>query len=175
MKYFLSIIVLVLLMSCNKTEPGLEYNLIETINNYRIEKKLEPIPESEALNIVAQAHIDDLINYYSINDSCNLHTWSENGNWTSCCYNSTHTMADCMWDKPKELTWYKSAGYEIAAYSSGEMTADLALSLWIESQGHHNLIINKDIWKDVKWKAMGAAIKDGYAVVWFGELTDKGN
>ena len=77
-----------------------------------------------------------------------------------------------MWNKPRELTTYPGNGYEIAAWSSIDITAQEAISLWKESAGHNNVILNMDTWSNVEWKAMGAAIYKGYAVVWFGKETD---
>jgi len=83
-----------------------------------------------------------------------------------------------MWDKPRELTSYKGDGYEIAfastyRYSSKEEFIKDALEGWKSSNGHNDILINNGKWKTTIWKAMGIAIKDGYAVIWFGELPDK--
>jgi uncharacterized protein YkwD len=77
-----------------------------------------------------------------------------------------------MWDKPKEIAGYEGAGYEIAFFSSGDFTAKLALESWKKSPGHHNVIINKDIWKEMKWGAIGVGIQGNYAVIWFGVEPD---
>ena len=84
-----------------------------------------------------------------------------------------------MWDKPKELTTYADIGFEIACGSSDPiyndfiMTADYALDSWKKSVHHNSVIINKDVWKDTKWKAIGIGIYNGFATVWFGKSTDK--
>lgn len=83
-----------------------------------------------------------------------------------------------MWDKPRELTLYAGDGFEIAFYTSDETTpdkllAEMALNGWKTSRGHNDIIINRGKWRNVDWKAMGIGICRGYAVIWFGELTDE--
>ena len=51
-------------------------------------------------------------------------------------------------------------------------TATIALDGWKSSTPHNNVIINKKIWKDVDWKAIGVGIYGGYATIWFGEHLD---
>lgn len=46
------------------------------------------------------------------------------------------------------------------------------LAQWKRSPGHHDVIINKGIWKIAEWKAIGLAIRPPYAVVWFGMSED---
>ncbi len=145
--------------------------LAEVINEYRASKGLSKIPVSPSLTKVAQLHVKDLAENHPNKGVCNLHSWSDKGSWKACCYTSDHKNAKGMWDKPRELTSYKGNGYEIAAASSGSLTAANALAMWKGSPGHHNVIINKGMWKR-EWKAMGAAIYKGYAVVWFGHEKD---
>ena len=97
-----------------------------------------------------------------------MHSWSKKGKWEVCCYTDDHAKAQCMWNKPRELTRYKGNGYEIAA---GMGNAQDALDGWKHSVHHNNVIINKDIWK-TKWEAIGIGIYGNYAVVWFGHETD---
>ena len=140
---------------------------------YRVSKGLGLIPLSGSLTIVAQTHVKDLKNNNPTNNLCNMHSWSSNGSWSSCCYTSDHKQASCMWNKPKELTSYKASGYEIAYGSSNaRITAEDALNGWKNSSGHNAVIINQGIWTNKLWKAIGIGITDGYAVVWFGEDLD---
>ena len=103
-----------LLINCGGTDSkslnsnlGNESNtltLVEIINNYRIKQGLESIPVSISLNKVANAHVRDLENH-TRESKCNLHSWSDNSNdWTGCCYTSDHARAECMWNKPSEIT-----------------------------------------------------------------------
>ncbi len=145
--------------------------LAEVINEYRASKGLSKIAISPSLTKVAKLHVKDLAENHPNKGVCNLHSWSDKGSWTACCYTSDHKNAKGMWNKPRELTSYKGNGYEIAAASSGTLTPKHALEMWKRSKGHHNVIINKGMWKR-EWKAIGAAIYKGYAVVWFGHEKD---
>lgn len=147
-------------------------DLAGMINQYRKDWGLAEIPLSVSLTKVAELHVKDLADNQPVKGSCNLHSWSDKGSWTSCCYTDDHAQAACMWNKPRELTTYPGDGYEIAAWSSIDITAEEALSLWKESSGHNNVILNKGTWSNTEWKAMGVAIYKGYAAVWFGKETD---
>lgn len=77
-----------------------------------------------------------------------------------------------MWNKPREITGYASKGYEIAYFQSDGVMAFAALEGWKHSKGHNAVILNRGIWKSVKWKAVGIGIYKNYAVAWFGALPD---
>jgi hypothetical protein len=153
--------------------------LVTLINNYRTANSLASIPISADLMAVALAHVMDLGSYQP-HKTCgtqgNLHSWSEHGSWQGvygdgawkgCCYPDDHSNPTCMWDKPKEITNYPSYGYEIAA--EGVSTAQDALNSWMKSVPHNDVILNKGIWANRTWKALGAVIGGGYACAWFGE------
>jgi uncharacterized protein YkwD len=144
--------------------------LADLINDYRASIKLPRVPISKAMTKVAQAHAHDLNVNRPVKEGCNMHSWSEKGAWSSCCYDSSKEAARCMWKKPKEIAGYKGFGYEIAANASG-MTPEQALSLWQNSPAHHAVMINKDQWNK-PWRAMGVAVEGDYAVAWFGEEAD---
>jgi uncharacterized protein YkwD len=78
-----------------------------------------------------------------------------------------------MWEKPMQIAKYKGNGYEIAAYSSDSINAEMALNMWIQSKGHNDVMLNKGIWKKINFKGIGIGISGNYAVVWFGEYEDK--
>lgn len=151
-----------------------EKKLYDLIMKYRKSKKLKAIPLSAALSKVAQAHVRDLSENYDVSDTnpCNPHSWSEKGNWSSCCYTHDHKQAACMWNKPKEIAGYQGNGYEIAYYSSARANAEEGLEGWKKSPGHNPVIVNLGIWKDTEWKAIGIGIYGEYGVVWFGEEAD---
>jgi hypothetical protein len=154
-----------------------EYELYCLINQYRKEKGLDSVPLSKSLTYVAKVHVKDLANNHPHSRRCNMHSWSDQGNWTPCCYTKDKKKAACMWDKPRELTNYISAGFEIAFWTnipflSPEKFAALSLKQWKKSPAHHQVIINLPPWEKLSWQAMGVGIYDGYAVVWFGELED---
>ncbi len=157
------------LVGCNNQQ---EQALISLIREYRAKKGLDTIPVSQALTLVADKHVQDLMkhNPYASSRKCNLHSWSASGDWSACCYTPDHARAECMWKKPRELTAYKGNGYEIAF--KGRNRPETALEAWKGSPPHNSVLMNKGQWKDFQWKAMGVSINGGYAVVWFGAKTD---
>jgi hypothetical protein len=144
---------------------------VKLINDYRASIKLPRVAVSAKLTKVAEAHVQDLNVNKPVTDKCNMHSWSKQGKWTSCCYDKSTAAAKCMWAKPKEIAGYPGNGFEIAAGAAG-ITPEKALSLWRESSAHHAVMINQGIWKK-PWGAIGVAIAGDYAVAWFGEETDK--
>ncbi len=154
-----------------------ELELYRQICEYRAQKGLPEVKLSKSLCFVARTHAEDQIANHKYGSRCNLHSWSKNGNWSSCCYTPDHKKAACMWDKPRELTNYTGDGYEISFYStfrfnSPEATAKDILNGWKKSSGHNEVIINKNTWKKVEWKAMGVAVYGDYSNVWFGKEAD---
>ena len=154
-----------------------EFRLYRLVNQYRIEKGLPAIHLSASLCYVAGAHVWDLQTNQADQGKCNMHSWSEYGPWSECCYSEDHEKAQCVWLKPEELTIYDDFGYEVAYFSPwpvGEHKgmAEAALEGWKGSPGHDQMIINKYAWKRMKWNAMGVGIYGNYAVVWFGEMRD---
>lgn len=149
-----------------------EQKLYDLIMKYRAEKKLPSIPFSKSLSYVAHQHAWDLAVNQPAGGSCNMHSWSNKGNWSSCCYTADHKQAKCMWTKPQELTTYPGYGFEISCGGSANLSPDEALECWKSSVHHNNVIINLDIWKDYTWKSIGIAINGNYAVVWFGKEED---
>jgi uncharacterized protein YkwD len=151
-----------------------EAKLHELINTYRKGRGLSAIPVSAKLTRVAHLHARDLEeNYNPENKKCNLHSWSKKGNWTPCCYTDDHAEAECMWSKPKEIARYPGNGYEISFFNSAGATAEEGLNGWKQSKGHHEVIINQGIWRNVTWNAVGIGIYGNYGVVWFGEAPDE--
>lgn len=172
------LVLLLLLLVTNKfcdaqTLTSEESKLYKLLMEYRAAKGLPSIPVSKSLTYVAQIHAKDLDENFTPDGRCNMHSWSDKGNWKACCYTSDHAQAACMWTKPQELTSYKGLGFEIAHGAKGYVaTAESALSGWKSSPGHNAVIINGDKWKQ-KWNAIGIGIYGGYAVVWFGYASDK--
>lgn len=146
--------------------------LFNLINDFRLKNNLKEISLSASLSYVAAVHVNDLIANHPDTFLCNLHSWSDKGDWTACCYQAYIPIQDCMWNKPKELSPYKYRGYELAFYQDEILTAQEILSGWIEIAEASNMILNKGKWVN-EWRAMGVEAKDGYAVVWFGRAADK--
>ena len=154
-----------------------EIDLYRLINEYRAQKGLPEVKLSAQLSFVARTHARDQVENFKDGSRCNMHSWSNKGSWSSCCYTPDHNKAKCMWDKPRELTNYQGDGFEISFYSTYNYasSADCArdiLAGWKTSPGHNDVIINKSIWKDMKWQAIGIGIYGEYADVWFGTVED---
>ncbi len=149
-----------------------EKELLGLINNYRKSKKLPAITLSPELTKVAKIHARDLETNHPDIGKCNMHSWSDKGNWIPCCYTDDHKNAAKMWSKPSELTKYTSNGYEIAYESSDGARPDEALMSWKKSPGHNDVIIEKGVFNKIKWKAIGIAVEGNYALVWFGAVAD---
>lgn len=151
-----------------------EKKLYDIMMAYRKSMGLPPIPLSAKLSLVAQTHAKDLADNYKFDpeNKCNPHSWSKKGKWSACCYTNDHKQAQCMWDKPKEIAGYNSAGYEIAYYSSRGATAEEGLKGWQKSPSHNPLIINEGMWAKATWKAVGVGFYKEYGIVWFGEAED---
>lgn len=154
-----------------------EENLLIKINEYRETYGLPAISLSKSLTYVAQYHAWDLAANHPVSKRCNLHSWSSNGPWTSCCYGKNHQEAECMWNKPRELTNYPGDGYEIAYWTNEplppEKFAAKALLGWKRSSEHNEVILNQAEWRKVEWNAIGVGYQQGYAVIWFGILPDE--
>ncbi len=159
-----------------------EMKLFNEINNYRKENGLREIKLSFALSKVAQIHAYDLSYNRPFSTRCNMHSWSDKGKWSSCCYTEDHKKANCMWDKPHELTNYRGLGFEISHgfsqfnnFSGDTVTVETALDGWKKSNGHNDVILNKEIWAKMKWNAIGIGINRDFACIWFGtELDSEG-
>ena len=182
MKKSLPFLLVTVMVSFRMTSPestrvcisSEELKLYNLIMEYRKEKKLESIPLSSKLTLVAQTHARDLSeNFDPLNKKCNLHSWSKKGKWESCCYTEDHKKAACMWNKPREIAGYKSDGFEISYFSSAGANAADGIAGWKVSPGHNQVRINDGTWKQVKWNAIGIGIYKEYGVVWFGALKDE--
>jgi uncharacterized protein YkwD len=167
------------LKTINVSHSEEELKLYALISVYRVENNLSSIPLSKSLSYVAQQHCIDLHkNKPDLEEECNAHSWSDQGTWSSCCYTKDHNEAQCMWDKPSELTNYTGYGFEIAAGSSEPiyddyiMTAEYAVQAWKESIHHNDVILNQAAWSGTHFKAMGVAVHKGFASIWFGREAD---
>jgi len=155
-----------------------EQTLFDLFNAYRVENGKAPIPSSSSLSKVAQYHVWDLETNGPVGGECNLHSWSDQRPpdvfWTEVCYTADHAQAQKMWDKPREITenLYTGNGFEIAVRGAG-MTPEIALELWKNSPAHRDVLLNLGIWESYDpWPAVGMGLVDGFAVMWFGGVTD---
>ncbi|NJR40377.1 MAG: CAP domain-containing protein [Leptolyngbyaceae cyanobacterium CSU_1_4] len=143
-----------------------EAKLANQIQQYRQENGLPAIRLSKALTLVADRHVQDLVQNGSPNA---LHSWSD------APYNSSNPATyPSMWEAPQRLkTGYSGNGYEIAFWTSTNQAKPAqALGAWKGSPSHNVVILNQEIWQQ-PWKAMGVGIREGYAVVWFGNQRDR--
>jgi hypothetical protein len=142
-----------------------ESKLHQLVNQYRIQNGLPRIPLSKSLTLVANRHARDLAE----NIGFLTHGWSD------CSYDpgQSHTWS-CMWNAPQRLgTKYPGRGYENGYGSSqGHVTAASALESWKKSTLHNAVILNRGIWRNHHWKALGVGIYKGFCVLWFGEEAD---
>lgn len=150
-----------------------EYRLYELINSLRTVSDMPAIKLSASMTYVAQTHAKDLVENHPDTSICNLHSWSDKGKWTACCYQNYVLKRECMWNKPKELTPYKYRGYELAFASEEEINPDSLMQLWLSIPEVQDMFLNKGAYQKKKWLAVGVGIKEGYACVWFGQVTDK--
>lgn len=150
-----------------------EYRLYELINALRRVNDMPAIDLSASMTHVAHLHIADLNQNHPDTSICNLHSWSDKGEWTSCCYQAYVPNQDCMWDKPKQLTPYKYRGYELAYFDPEGINPDSLMMFWITIPEVQDMLLNRAAYKKKKWLAAGVGIEQGYAVLWFGQVKDK--
>ncbi len=154
-----------------------EAALFKLINEYRVQHDLPEVKLSTSLSYVARTHAKDQTENYKEGKRCNMHSWSDKGKWSPVCYTPDQKKAKFMWDKPRELTNYQGDGYEISFYStykyaSPEAFAKDILDGWKESPNHNDVILNKNVWKSMRWQAIGIGVYGDFADVWFGMDVD---
>jgi len=149
-----------------------EIHLYRLINEYRAFLGLEMIPLSKSLSYVAHVHVRDLEAHRPDFHSCNLHSWSDKGHWTPCCYAKDPNRTNCMWNKPRELTTYMGNGQELILWENIPASARSAFDQWKNFEPTNDMLLNRGRWRDRTWKAIGMSIYKGYASVWFGEVSD---
>jgi hypothetical protein len=141
---------------------AVEIELAKQINEYRLKNSLPAIPLSPALSLVANRHVRDL----AMNIGRLTHDWS----------NCAMTDSNCMWKAPQRLgTSYPGNGFE-NAYSgpTGPASPAAILGSWKEGGNgpHNDVILNRQVWSNVHWRALGIGIYDGFAAMWVGSKTD---
>jgi hypothetical protein len=156
-------------------ELNAEAEIAARINALRIARGLPAIASSASLNLVARAHAGDLLLNRPDQGGCNVHSWSDAGDWTPVCYTPDHSGAQAMWSKPEELTGgaYPGRGFEIAWRGPfGRVSPASAVAGWLESGAHAAVLVEDGAWAGADWKAMGVGVAGPYAVVWFGRRAD---
>ena len=150
-----------------------EVRLGNLVNKMRQQNDLEPVKLSRSLSYVADAHVKDLYLNFDPYGICGLYFWSDRGRWEACCPADEKEDLDCMHDKPYELTSYQSKGYEAVYYHNNKQTADTIFGYWQRDSLVRDLFLEKGKYRNKKWNAMGLAVFEGFASIWFGELADK--
>jgi uncharacterized protein YkwD len=154
-----------------------ENELAISVNAYRVQNGLQPVPVSYWISTVGQWHVWDLMDNNPVSASCNIHSWSNimPSLWQPVCYTPDHAQAAQMWGKPRQISanTFTGNGYENAAVSGIDIDAQTALALWKNSSAHNDVILNRGIWAGVTFRAMGVGIYRNYAVLWFADgITD---
>lgn len=149
-----------------------ELKLFNLINQYRRDFGLPSIELSKNLTYVAKVHVYDLSTNRPDVGNCNLHSWSNAGFWTPCCYGKDASGQRCMTSKPSEISNYQYDGYEVAFWESLEAIPEIVLDSWINSSASNEMLLNRGKWSNKPWKAIGVGIYKGYAVVWLGHEAD---
>lgn len=161
-----------------------EKELIKLVNDYREQHGKKRLKVSKSLMKVARTHINDLNMNFDMDNppvdsrgiKGNMHSWSDKGNWTPVVYTRDHKYPHGMWDKPREITGYDQAGFEIAV-NGFMITPQTALEKWKHSPSHNDVILSQNGWDDptpelakhgvTGLSNMGVAINGNYACVWF--------
>ncbi len=150
-----------------------EQLLFDKINILREDYGKPSLEFSVSLSYVAEVHVEDLLINNPDTSICNLSSWSDKGEWSSCCYNSYVPYQDCMWDKPKELTPYTYRGYELAAYFEDDFTVDSVIKLWSGAKSVLDMLLTEGNFSKKKWVCMGVGFNKHYISVWFGQRSDR--
>lgn len=146
--------------------------LYNMINKYRKEHNLNEIPLSKSLCYVSKTHVNDLQLNFLYTENSNMHSWSDKGEWKQCSYKNDLKSKLCMMNKPAELTNYDGFGFEITFYRNVDFDYKDVFNTWIGTEASNSVILNSGNWLDKDWKAIGVAISENFAVVWFGEEID---
>jgi uncharacterized protein YkwD len=169
-----------------------EIELASLINDYRHSKNLNVLPVTKSLTYVGRVHIYDLIeNKPYLGSRCDQHSWSNSKYWTGGCAGDFKYDLDLVRAKARELkTGYNYDIWEIVDSAwIGEkvngvwideknrqpvydFTMARYLDDWKHSYGHNNELTNANDYSDRYWQAMGVAVRENYAIVWFGENID---
>lgn len=149
-----------------------EYRLYSMINEYRARLALDPIPLSKSLSYVAKTHASDLAANYPMGEDCNMHSWSDKGDWKPFCFPADQDRKNDIKDKAKELTSYPGKAWEITYWDNTVLDLTMVMEFWRSIPYTANMMSNTGKWADTPWKSMGIAIEKGYVLVWFGQDVD---
>jgi len=149
-----------------------EYILFNMINDYRAKLALDAIPLSKSLCYVAKTHAKDLSENFPMAKACNMHSWSDKGDWKAFCFPKDQSRKNDIKDKAKELTAYPGKAWEITYWENADLDLASILDFWNSIPYTGDMISNTKKWASRNWKSMGVGIQDGYVLVWFGQKED---
>ncbi len=149
-----------------------EKKLHSLINEYRVNHQIEPLEFSICLSYVARTHAMDLKKHRPDFGGCNLHSWSDKGKWTPCCYAKDEKRLTCMTQKPREITSYRYKAYEVVYSSTEGTSSEDAFEFWKGITLMNDYLLNTGKWEK-PWQALGVGIYSEYICVWFGEGIDQ--
>lgn len=154
-----------------------EYQLYQLITEYRTSLGLPELELSHALTVTAARHtLDTRYNigeFLMTPDAARSHSWSD-----APYFSNQPNTYPAMWKAPERLeTGYPTLGYEISVGFLGDgistdFPPQLAFDQWRASPLHNPQMTNTGQWANITWEAIGVAIHQGIAHVWFGEAND---
>jgi len=149
-----------------------EYRLFSLINEYRTKLALNTIPLSKSLSYVAKTHAKDLAGNFNPASDCNMHSWSDKGNWKPFCFPKDQNRKHDVKDKAKELSNYPGKAWELTYWENSKADLDFVLDFWMSIPYTADMISSSNAWEKKEWKSMGVGIQDGYVLVWMGTDVD---
>jgi len=163
-------------VECANGQKGECTSLEKLVNKERQRGGLAPLHCDPHMRWVAERHLDDADEAVKKNIAfpkergCKAHSWLTTVGGllkSACCY---HENYDCMWKKPLELSgWDDREGYEISVgdndHTDFKMTAEYAINSWKKSPPHHNVIMGRGEWSELK--TVGCNFRNHIAHCWF--------
>jgi len=149
-----------------------EYKLYSLVNAYRAKLALDAIPLSKSLSYVAKVHAADLSKNFTTNDDCNMHSWSDKGQWKAFCFPADQNRRSDVKDKAREIANYPGKAWEITYWENEKIDVAFVLEFWNSIPYTASMIGNTGKWANKTWQSMGIGIQDGYVLLWLGEKVD---
>jgi hypothetical protein len=149
-----------------------ELQLFNLLNDLRKSRGLPALQLSKSLSYTAYQHVRDLYINRPDTSGCNMHSWSDKGNWTPVCFPREQGKKKNVCDKPKELTMYPGQAHEILYWVNGTALPEEIFDQWRNTNQSSSLILNTGKWLKTNWKNMGISIYKGYSSMWLGEAID---
>lgn len=149
-----------------------ERELLNLINDYRVENGLPSLDISAALTYTADMHTADLFYNKPHIKGKSLYSWSNKGKWNKLNFKKSKKPIKEIKDKPSEITRYNGQSLEAIYYSSGVFSPRLIFERWKQQPDINNMMLNRQEYSTSMWKVIGVSHFEGYTSVWFGPLDD---